>query len=208
MGVTGDVKDAASSEKADPSFWLSEDQQVFDDMQLAVRAQSNPALLTAAIRQELAQIDPELPLTNIRTMDQIAGASYSGSRLLLLLTGIFSTLALGLAAIGTYGVIAYGVAQRTHEFGLRIALGARSWDVLKLVGRHGLRLALAGISIGMLISFAVARLLDKLLYGMSAYDPLTFAAAFMGALLVAMLAGYLPAHRATKVDPMISLRTE
>jgi predicted permease len=208
VGVAGDVKDAASSEKADPSFWLSEDQQVFDDMQLAVRAQSNPALLTAAIRNEVAQIDPELPLTNIRTMEQIAGASYSGSRLLLLLTGIFSALALGLAAIGTYGVIAYGVAQRTHEFGLRIALGARSWDVVKLVGGHGLRLALAGIAVGMLISAALARLLDKLLYGMTAYDPMTFAAAFTGALLVAMLAGYLPARRATKVDPMISLRAE
>ncbi len=208
VGVTGDVRDTASSEKADPSFWLPEDQQPFPDLLLAVRSQGDPGLLANAIRRELAQIDPELPLTNLKTMDRIAGASYSSSRLLLALTGVFSMLALGLAAIGTYGVIAYSVAQRTHEFGLRIALGARSWDVMKLVASQGLKLALAGIAIGAMISLALGRLIEKLLFGMNAHDPATFAAAFVGALLVALAAGFIPAQRATKVDPMISLRAE
>jgi hypothetical protein len=208
VGVVGDVKDLPSSAAAEPAFWWSQDQQGFDDMLVAIRAVGNPVLLLSVLRTEVMQIDPELPVTNARTMKQVVGASRSTSRLVLLLTGVFSALALGLAAIGTYGVIAYSVAQRVHEIGLRIALGARRWDVLRLVGGQGLRLALAGIVIGLLGSLALGRLLDRLLFGVKAYDPLTLLTAFGGALVVALLAGYVPARRATRVDPMISLRSE
>jgi predicted permease len=208
VGVVGDVKDTASAAAAEPAFWWSQQQQGFGDMLIAVRAAGDPTLLVGTVRNQLAQMDAELPLTDVRTMEQVASASMGGPRLLLVLTGVFSALALGLAAIGTYGVIAYSVAQRTHEFGLRIALGARGWDIVKLVGGQGLRLALSGIVIGFMISLALGRLLDKLLYGVKGYDPLTSLAAFAGALMVAMLAGYIPARRATQVDPMISLRSE
>lgn len=131
-------------------------------MLLAVRSSGDPLLLVSAVRNEVAQIDRELPLANVRTMNQIASASRSGARLVLLLTGVFSALALVLAAIGTYGVISYSVAQRVHEFGLRIALGARNRDLLMLVGGQGLRLALIGIALGLLLSLALGRFLKQL----------------------------------------------
>jgi len=208
VGGVGDVKDTPSAKGAEPAFWWSEAQQGFDDMLVAVRASGDPLLLVSAVRNEVAQIDRELPLANVRTMQEIAGASRSGARLVLLLTGVFSALALGLAAIGTYGVISYSVAQRVHEFGLRIALGARGWDLIALVGGQGLRLALAGIALGLLLSLALGRLLGNLLFGVDARDPITFAIAFVVALGVALVACYVPARRATRVDPMISLRCE
>ena len=151
----------------------------------------------------------QLPLSNIRTMEQIAGASRSGPRFVLALTGIFAALALALAAIGTYGVIAYSVAQRMHEFGLRIALGARNRDLLALVLTQGLRLAGIGVAIGLALSWALGQLVGKsAVRGESCTIHRRSLAAAVVAMVAAAVACFLPARRATEVDPMISLRAE
>jgi predicted permease len=208
IGIVGDVKDAPSSKSAEPAFWWSQSQQGFNTMLVAVRTDGDPVRLVGGVRNELAQMDRELPLSNIRTMEQIAGASRNGPRFVLALTGIFAALALALAAIGTYGVIAYSVAQRMHEFGLRIALGARSRDVLSLVLIQGLRLAVIGIAVGLALSWALGQLLRSLLYGVDVHDPATFLTAALVAMFAALIACFIPASRATQVDPMISLRSE
>jgi putative ABC transport system permease protein len=177
-------------------------------MLIAVRTDRDPAQMIGAIRNELGRMDRQMPLSDIRTMEQIAGASRSGPRLVLWMTGIFAALALALAAIGTYGVIAYSAAQRTHEFGLRIALGARNRDLLRLVLIQGLRLAAIGVFAGLALSWALGRLLQGLLYGVNVHDPITFLTAAAVALLAAVIASFIPASRATQVDPMISLRAD
>jgi predicted permease len=208
VGIVGDVKDAPSSKAPEPAFWWSQSQQGFNAMLVAVRTSGDPIQAVGGMRNELAQMDRELPLSNIRTMEQIAGASRSGPRFVLALTGIFAALALALAAIGTYGVIAYSVTQRMHEFGLRIALGARNRDLLKMVFSQGLRLAGIGIVLGLALSWALGQLLRSLLYEVDVHDPATFVMAAMVSLLAALIACFIPAKRATEVDPMISLRSE
>jgi predicted permease len=208
IGIVGDVKDAPSSKSAEPAFWWSHSQISFNEMLIAVRTSGDPVQAVGGIRNELSQMDRELPLSNIRTMGQIAGESRSRPRFVLALTGVFAALALALAAIGTYGVIAYSVALRMHEFGLRVALGARNRDLLSLVLRQGLRLAGVGVLLGIALSWGLGRLLRSLLYGVDVHDPATFVSAALIALLAALIACFLPAKRATEVDPMISLRSE
>jgi predicted permease len=208
VGVVGDVKDTPSASAAEPAFWWAHRQQPFGEMMMAVRTDGDPTMMLGAIRAELAQMDREIPLANIRTMEQIAGTSRNGPRLVLLLTGVFSALALLLAAVGTYGVISYSVAQRMHEFGVRIALGAQRSDLFRLVGSQGLKLAAAGIVIGLLLALALGRLLGSLLYGVGAADPLALGVSFVVALIVALAACFVPARRAATVDPMVSLRSE
>lgn len=208
VGIVGDVKDAPSAKAAEPAFWWSQSQQSFNAMLVAVRTEGDPARVVGGMRAELARIDRQLPLSDIRTMEQIAGASRSGPRFVLALSGIFAALALALAAIGTYGVMAYSVAQRRHEFGLRIALGARSRDLLGLVLTQGLRLAAIGVVLGLASSWALGQLLRSLLYGVDAHDPITFLTAATVALFAALVACFIPARRATQLDPMISLRAE
>ena len=207
-GIVGDVKDTPSAKAAEPAFWWSQSQQGFNAMLVAVRTNGDPTQAVGGMRHELARMDRELPLSNIRTMEQIAGASRNGPRFLLALTGIFAGLALALSAIGTYGVIAYSVGQRVHEFGLRIALGARSRDLLALVLTQGLRLAAIGIVLGLALSWALGQLLRSLLYGVDVHDPITFLTAALVVLFAALIACFIPAKRATEVDPMISLRSE
>jgi predicted permease len=208
IGIVGDVKGTPSAKTAEPAFWWSQSQQSFNAMLVAVRTTGDPTPAVGGMRHELAQMDRELPLSQIRTMEQIAGASRSEPRFVLALTGVFAALALALAGIGTYGVIAYSVALRMHEFGLRIALGARSRDLLSLVLTQGLRLAAIGIVLGLALSWALGRLLGSLLYGVDVHDPLTFVTAALIALFAALIACVIPAKRATEVDPMISLRAE
>ncbi len=207
-GVVGDVKDTPSASAAEPAFWWPHRQQVFSEMLMAIRTDGDPTLMLGAVRAELAQMDRELPFANVRSMEEIAGTSRNGPRLVLLLTGVFSGLALLLAAVGTYGVISYSVAQRTHEFGVRIALGAQRGDLFRLVGRQGLQLAAAGIMLGLLLALALGHLLSSLLYGVSTADPLALGASFLVALIVALAACFVPARRAANVDPMVSLRCE
>jgi putative ABC transport system permease protein len=160
------------------------------------------------VRNEVAAIDRDQPVSNILTMDQRIADSVAPRRFNMFLLGLFAALALLLAAIGIYGIMAFSVAQRTHEIGVRMALGAGSGDVLKLVLRNGFKLALIGIVVGLAAAWAATRLMSTLLYGVSATDPATF---LIDALLlagVALLGCYLPARRATKVDPLVALRYE
>ncbi len=153
-------------------------------------------------------MDREQPVSNIRTMRQVVAASVAERKFTTALLGAFAALALLLALIGIYGVMSYVVTQRTHEIGIRVALGARASDVMRLVIRQGMKLAFAGLIVGLPVSFALAQLMKRLLYGVSATDPLTFVAAAALLMGVALLAALVPARRAMKVDPVIALRSE
>ncbi|HEV2708113.1 MAG TPA: ABC transporter permease [Pyrinomonadaceae bacterium] len=175
---------------------------------LAVRTTTDLRGLSALLTREIHAIDKELPVSEMGTVEQSLSHEISARRVSTVLLGVFSAVALVLAAIGIYGVMAHTVAQRTHEIGVRMALGAQKRDVLRLVIGQGMRLALIGVGVGLAASFALTRVLSSLLYGVSASDPLTFASIALLLTLVALLACYIPARRATKVDPMIALRYE
>ena len=173
-----------------------------------LRTTGDPLLLSAAIRSEVRQLDPGLPVRNLRSMEQLVGRSIAPQRFNLSLLSLFAALGLLLAAVGIYGVMAYSVSQRTHEIGLRMALGAQARDVLKLVVKQGMALTLVGVAIGLVASFVLTRLMKNLLFGVSATDPATLAGVALLLTCVALLACYLPARRATKVDPLVALRYE
>jgi putative ABC transport system permease protein len=176
---------------------------------LSVRTTSaSPENLVAAITREIHSIDKDLPVTQVTTLDEMLAREVSPHRFNTGLLSVFAALALLLAATGVYGVIAYTVAQRTHEVGIRMALGARKGDVLKLFIREGMKLVLSGVVIGLVGAFALTRLIANLLFGVSPTDATTFAAVAAGLVLVALLACYVPARRATKVDPLVALRYE
>jgi predicted permease len=173
-----------------------------------LRTTGDPLLLSAAIRSEMRQLDLGLPVRNLRSMEQLVSRSIAPQRFNLSLLSLFSALGLLLAAVGIYGVMAYGVSQRTHEIGLRMALGAQARDVLKLVVKHGMALALIGVGAGLIASIALTRLMKTLLFGVSATDSATLAGVALLLTCVALLACYIPARRATKVDPLVALRYE
>jgi ABC-type antimicrobial peptide transport system permease subunit len=175
---------------------------------LAVRSNADPQLLVGAIRNQVARLDPALAVADVQTMDKIVTASVATPRFAFLLVGLFGGLAILLAAIGTYGVIAYAVSQRTFEFGLRMALGARRLDVLRLVLLQAGKLILSGTVIGVLLALVMARGLKSLIYDVSPADPLTFTAIGFAVIAVAIIACYIPARKATEADPMIALRAE
>jgi putative ABC transport system permease protein len=208
IGVVGDVRQMSLDTPAEPTVYWPHPELVISEMTIVVRTANDPLALVPAVRNELRQMDPELPMAAISTMDQLLADSISRSRFTMLLLGIFACIALVLASVGIYGVIAYSVTQRTQEFGIRMALGANRRDVFRLVLGQGTRLALLGIGIGIIAALVVTRLMAKLLYGISATDPLTFAAVALLLALVALAACYIPARRATRVDPIIALRYE
>jgi putative ABC transport system permease protein len=175
---------------------------------LAVQTSTTPKALTSAIREQVRALDPDQPVTSVRTMDQLLSRTLSEARFSLLVFGLFAALALVLAAIGIYGVMATAVTQRTHEIGLRMALGAQKRDVLRLVIGQGMMLVVIGIAAGLAFAVALTRLMSSLLFGVSATDPLTLALITLLLAAVALLACYLPARRATKVDPLRALRYE
>jgi putative ABC transport system permease protein len=164
--------------------------------------------LVPAVRQRLAQIDSDQPITEVQTLEQILAQSRAQSSFTVALFGIFSAVALVLAIVGIYGVISYGVAQRTQELGIRMALGATQTDVLKLVVGRGLALAGVGIAIGLIAAFTLTPLLKSLLYKVSPADPMTIIGSAILFLVAALLASYLPARRAMRVDPMGAVRYE
>ncbi len=210
VGIVGDVKDKPNSKEAEMAFWwpLPQTMVSINEMSIVVRGSSDAAVLANDVRQAVRQLDPTLAVANIKPMDQIADANVSTPRFALFLVALFAALALVLAAIGIYGVISYSVSQRTAEFGLRMALGAQSSDVLRLVLRQGVRLALVGVVLGLGGALALARVLRSLLYEVSAADPVTFACVSMAAVAIAAFACYLPARRATGVDPVNALRSD
>ncbi len=177
-------------------------------MTLLVKSSQEPGRLSSAIRQAIASIDKDQPVFGIATMQDVVDTSISGPRTTLRLLGLFSGLALVLAAIGIYGIISYSVGQREKELGIRIALGAKRSDVLRLVLAQGGKITTAGIVAGTAASLGLTQLMAKMLYSVSAFDPVTFSAAALGLTFIAMAACYIPARRSLGVDPLIALRQE
>jgi putative ABC transport system permease protein len=191
-----------------PETFLPHTQNPSGSLTILVRASSDPLSLVGAIRSQVSEIDPNQAIYGVKTMDQWLGEMISQRRFNMLLLAIFAGVALVLAAVGIYGVISYSVTQRTHEIGVRIALGAARRDVMRLVVGQAARLAVIGLGAGLVTAFALTRLMTSLLYGVSATDPLTFAVIPVVLAAIAMLSSYIPARRAAKVDPMIALRYE
>jgi putative ABC transport system permease protein len=206
--VVGDTSLYGLDNPARLEVYLPYRQSAQNHMNLVVRSGMDPAALTSAIRGAIAAIDKDQPMFAISTMTDLISASVSTNRLTLILLGSFGALALVLASIGIYGVISYSVTQRTHEIGVRMALGAARADVLRMVMAHGVKISGIGVAIGLAASFGLMRLIVKLLYSVSAADPLTFSGVGMALLVVAMLACYVPARRTLRVDPITALRYE
>jgi putative ABC transport system permease protein len=177
-------------------------------MVLAVRTTTDPASMTSGLRNAVLEIDKDQPVSNVQTMTEVVAASVAPQKFAMWLLGLFAATALALAALGIYGVMAYSVTQRTHEIGVRMALGAQRSDVLKMVVTQGMKLALIGVGCGLVGAFGMTRLMSSLLFGVTATDPLTFGVVSIVLSIVALLACYIPARRATRVDPMIALRYE
>ena len=175
---------------------------------ITARTQSSPESMAQTVKQQIWKIDPQLPVTDVKTMNEVSAASFAARRFNMLLLGIFAGLALVLSAVGIYGVMSYAVTQRTQEIGIRMALGARATDVLKLIIKNGMTLTLLGVVIGVAGAFGLTRLLTTLLFGVTPTDKPTFIAVSAVLIVVALLACYLPARRATKVDPLVALRYE
>jgi predicted permease len=208
VGVAANVRSLELREEATPEFYLSGLQDTFANMSLVVRTSVEPTSVAGAIRRAAAEVDKSAAVSDVQTLEHIVNASVTQPRFNLVLLGLFSGIALLLSAAGIYGVTAYSVTQRTHEFGIRMALGAQVGDVLRMILRQGMLLISVGIGLGLLASLALTRLLRTLLFGVSATDPLTFAGITLLLTLVALLACYLPARRATKVDPLVALKYE
>lgn len=211
VGVVKDVKDAPKNAGAEPAFWWPMQQEPWPlaaNSSIAIRSDEDPKLVADHLRAAVRQLDPTLAVAEIRTMETVANGSYATSRFALALIALFAALAVALAAIGTYGVIAYSVNQRIHEFGVRMALGAKPSDVSRSVMVSGMKLAVAGTALGTLLGLALSRFLGNLLYGVGTADPYAISTTCGIAILVAALACYVPAMRATRVDPMTALRSD
>jgi putative ABC transport system permease protein len=207
VGVVRDVRFWAESEPA-PEMYLPYLQVGEPHMTLLVRTAGNPMHWAAAVRNQVANIDKDQPPHDVAALGEIQAASLTPRRVNMLLLGAFASLGLILASVGTYGVVSYSVTRRTHEIGVRMALGAGPAGVLKLVVGQGLSLVLIGTGIGLAASLAVTRLLQAMLFGVKSADPATFLVAALLWVAIALLACYIPARRATKVDPMVVLRYE
>jgi len=208
VGVVGDVRPNGLDSAPRFEIYLPYAQSPASLVTWVVRTAGDPLKELSSIKEKIREGNPAQTFLSIATMDQLVDRTITQRRFNLMLLGSFAALALILAAVGLYGLISYTTAQRTHEIGIRMALGARSGDVLRLVIGHGIKLALIGVMIGMGGALVVTRLMRSLLFGVSAIDPLTFVVVAMSLTLVALAACWLPAWRATKVDPLMALRTE
>ncbi len=208
VGVVADVKNDDLDERPDPTIYLPHAQNVWLTMHIVIRATQDPTRLVSALRSEVHSLDPNLPVYNVKTLTGMIDERISPKRLMTYILAIFALIALLLAAIGIYGVMSYAVTQRTQEIGIRMALGAQATDVLKLVVSNGMMLALIGVVIGLPCAFGLTRLLGTFLFGVTPTDAATFAAVSICLIIVALLACYVPARRATKVDPLVALRYE
>ncbi|MGH9767659.1 MAG: ADOP family duplicated permease [Blastocatellia bacterium] len=208
VGVVGDVKHSALDEEAKAEIYRPMAQSTRRTMTLAVRASGDPPQMVAAVRGQVRAADKEIPISNLQTMERLMDKSVAPRRFNMLLLGAFALVGLALAAVGLYGVMSYTVTQRTREIGVRMAMGAQTGDVLRLVIGEGMKLALIGALLGLAGALALTRLLKTLLFGVSATDPLTFIGIAALLIIVALLACWIPALRAAKVDPMVALRID
>ncbi len=208
IGITQDGKYAGLNEDAKPFVYRPMFQTFIGSSNLIVRTQSEPEKLLAAIRSEAQQLDPTLPIASAKTLVEHMSVPLLPARLAASVLGSFGLLALALASIGIYGVMSYGVLKRVREIGIRLALGAQKADVLKMIIGQGMRLVVIGVGIGLVGAFALTQVMKSYLYGVSTTDPLTFVVVVLLLSMVALLACFIPARRATKVDPMVALRYE
>ena len=208
VGIVGDVKEAGLDEPNPPHIYMPLRQWPVGFMSIVVKTATPPPTLADAARTEVYAVDPNLPVSNVRTLDEIVARSISQPRFYMLLLAIFAGVALALAAIGIFGVLSYAVAQRTREIGIRMALGAQQHTVIGLVVREAMLLVAFGVASGTIAALVLSRTMTKMLFSVAPTDPATFAIVAAGLLAVALLASYLPARRATRVDPVVALRTE
>jgi putative ABC transport system permease protein len=209
VGIVGDVRHRSLDAEAGPEFYISYLQAPQPVMSLVARTTlGEPAALAPAVQSAVQRIDKDQPVSDVKTMNQLLGESTAPRRFNMLLLGIFALIALLLASVGIFGVMSYTVTQRTHEIGIRMALGAQVADVFRLVVGQGMALALIGVALGLGGAFALTRVMSSLLYGVSATDPLTFIGVSLLLSLIALIACVIPARKATKVDPMVALRYE
>ena len=205
VGVVGDMRHRGLDLEVKPEYYIAHNQTPYRAMILAVRSAQDPRSLTSAIRREISSLDPDLPAANVRTLEQLTADSIAPRRLSVVLIGVFAAVALVLASVGIYGVMSFLVVQRTHEIGVRMALGAQRRDVFALVLGRAAKLVLIGTVVGLLLAFFSTRALGAMLYNVAAFDFSTFALVTFALALVALFASYIPALRATRADPMIAL---
>ncbi len=208
VGVVGDVRQLGLDVPPDPELFMPYDQWPAQEMSLVLRIAAEPSWLIPRVEKEIWRVDPDQPVTEIKTMDEWVAREAAGRRFILLLIGAFASIAAVLAAVGIYGVASYGMRQRTHEIGVRMALGARRQQIVWLILRQNLSWLVIGIAAGLGGAIALTRLLTSYLYSVRPTDPSTFALIMLVQLAIAGLASFIPAHRATKVDPMVALRYE
>jgi predicted permease len=208
IGVVGHINTLGPGQPSLPQIYFPTQQTIPQSMGFAVRAEREPTAMVSSLRAALRQVADDLSMANVRTMDQLFASNIANQRLVVLLLGAFAALALLLAGVGLYGVVSYSVGQRTREIGIRVALGATLRSVVRMTMKQGLELASAGLFIGLAAALALTRLLQSLLFETSPHDPLIYGAVAVGLLGVALLACWLPARRAAKIDPMIALRAE
>src|ERR1051325_8153610 len=211
VGVVGDVKHFGLGQPEQSALYTpyAQSSQPWKRwMSVVVRSSGDPATIASMVKARIWTVDSQLPVTKVRTMTDVMAASVAAQRFMMILLGLFAAIALILAVVGIYGLMSYSITERTHEIGIRMALGAQGRDVLRMVVGQGLKLILIGLALGLVGAFALTRIMTSLLFGVSTVDPLTFAAVSALLALVALAACYIPARRATKVDPMIALRYE
>jgi len=208
VGVVRTAKYRNLREQPLPFIYIPLAQEYQAGMTVMVRTASDPTSLLAPVRNEMRALNKDVPVFSVQTVTERIGGQLAADRMIAVLLSIFGAAALLLAAIGIYGVMGYSVAQRTHEIGIRIALGAEQRDILKLIVGQGLTLILIGAGLGLALALALTRVVENLLFDVSATDPLTFGVVVLLLMAVALLACYLPARRAMKVDPLVALRYE
>ena len=208
VGIARDVKAAGLNAGAEPAYYVPSTQAPLQDMTILVRTQGDPATLVSAIRSSVWAIDPNQPVSNVNTLEKLVNESIAQPRLNMMLMGLFGVLALLLAAVGIYGLLSYAVTQRTQEIGIRMALGAQVSDVLAMILRQGMTLAVIGIGLGLVGALALTRLMRGLLFGVGPTDATTFILVSGVLITVGLIACYLPARRAARVDPLVALRYE
>ncbi len=208
VGVAQDVKYFGLAEPSEPSLYLPVAQAPFRRMSYIVRTRTDPEALIASVRREIRSVDPTVPISQVSTMERIVSASVARERFSMMLLVLFAGVAMLLAAVGVYGVISYGVSQRTAELGIRMAMGAEPADVQRLVMADGARMTVAGVVIGLIGAGVFSRVMESQLYEVSSTDPATFAAVAIGLTFVALTAAYIPARRTARMDPVAALQGE